>query len=163
MRFLALLFWSIEEVNLLIIIVFLLALGTFLSSFYLEEEDVQIAVCLIFSFLALFVGLYCCVFFNQGVLGYQFIYTAALNPLFGASYILGVDGISLVFLILTLFIFPFCFLAAQSVALKGRKQFCTYLISIELLLVLTFTTIDLFYFYVFFESLLIPIFILIGV
>jgi len=43
------------------------------------------------------------------------------------------------------------------------KHFFSFLLAIELLLVLTFTTLDLFYFYIFFESLLIPIFIIIGV
>lgn len=43
------------------------------------------------------------------------------------------------------------------------KQFLNHLLGIEILLVLTFTVLDIFYFYVFFESLLIPMFILIGV
>lgn len=46
---------------------------------------------------------------------------------------------------------------------KQTKQFFLHLLAREILLVLTFSTIDLFYFYVFFESLLIPRFILIGV
>ena len=42
------------------------------------------------------------------------------------------------------------------------KNFLSYLLVIEALLILTFTTVDFFYFYVFFESILLPMFILIG-
>jgi NADH-ubiquinone oxidoreductase chain 4 len=68
----------------------------------------------------------------------------------------------MIFLLLTLFVFPICFAAAWSVTHEVRS-FYLYLLAMELLLVVTFTTLDLFYFYVFFESLLIPMFILIGV
>jgi NADH-quinone oxidoreductase subunit M len=68
----------------------------------------------------------------------------------------------MVLLLLTLFTFPAMFLTAWSVS-KMPKHFFCYLLGMELLLVLTFVIIDLFYFFVLFESLLIPMFILIGV
>lgn len=108
-------------------------------------------------------GICSCLFFNQGAGGFQFFCLLTLNPIYDMSFMLGVDGLSFVFLLLTLFIFPFCFAAAPSIPANGIKQFCNYLLAMELLLVLTFVTMDLFYFYVFFESLLIPMFILIGV
>ena len=83
-------------------------------------------------------------------------------PSLNLTLSLGVDGLSMVFLLLTLFVFPICFAAAWNVS-KHPRSFFAYLLAMEILLVLTFTTLDLFYFYVFFESLLIPMFILIGV
>lgn len=83
-------------------------------------------------------------------------------PEYNLSFAVGVDGLSFVFLILTLITFPPLFLAAWSVT-KSPKQFFCHLMGMELLLVLTFITLDLFYFFVLFESLLIPMFILIGV
>jgi len=81
----------------------------------------------------------------------------------GTSFMIGVDGFSFVFLVLTLLVFPFCFASSRSITVSGIIQFCVYLLSMEVLLALTFTTVDLFYFYVIFESLLIPMFIIIGV
>jgi NADH-quinone oxidoreductase subunit M len=68
----------------------------------------------------------------------------------------------MVFLLLTLFVFPICILASWHIQRDAKYFFC-HLLLMELLLILTFTTTDLFYFYVFFESLLIPMFSMIGV
>lgn len=108
------------------------------------------------------VGLFACLAFDKTNLGFQFISRLDLLPQYNLGLSLGVDGISRLFIRLTLFTFPLCFLASWGVQLQ-TKQFYNYLLSRELLLVLTFSTLDLFYFYVFFESLLIPRFILIGV
>jgi NADH-ubiquinone oxidoreductase chain 4 len=145
----------------LVTIIVILGGGFLLSVILLEEGSIKF--CLYLSFLVLFIGIYSCLFFNRGVAGFQFFSLLTLHPLYDMSFTLGVDGTSFVFLLLTLFIFPFCFAAAAAVPENSARQFCNYLLAMELLLVLTFTTIDLFYFYVFFESLLIPMFILIGV
>jgi NADH-ubiquinone oxidoreductase chain 4 len=57
---------------------------------------------------------------------------------------------------------PICIFAASSVE-KDTKQFLVYLLLIEFFLILSFITTNLFFFYVFFESVLIPMFIMIGV
>lgn len=114
------------------------------------------------SCAALLIGLLSCLSFNKAVAGFQFTACLDLLPQYNLSFTLGADGISIVFLLLTLFIFPICFLSSWSVA-KQTKHFFNYLLAMELLLVLTFGTLDIFYFYVFFESLLIPMVILIGV
>lgn len=114
------------------------------------------------SSVALLVGLLSCLSFNKTMVGFQFTSRVDLLPQYNLSFTLGADGLSMVFLLLTLFIFPICFLSSWSVS-KQTKQFFNYLLAMELLLVLTFTTLDIFCFYVFFESLLIPMFILIGV
>jgi NADH:ubiquinone oxidoreductase subunit 4 (subunit M) len=75
---------------------------------------------------------------------------------------LGIDGISLVLLALTVFIMPLCIISASSVE-TDTKKFIIYLLLIELFLIISFITTNLFFFYVFFESVLIPMFILIGV
>ena len=143
-----------------------MTLGLFVSTSVLAKFHIEAA--LLTSLGALYVGLYSCLFFNKGVAGFQFfshlvVTPVTFTPVYDLTFMLAVDGISLAFLLLTLFIFPFCFLAARSIPADGTKQFCNYLLAMELLLVLTFTTLDLFYFYVFFESLLIPMFIIIGV
>jgi proton-translocating NADH-quinone oxidoreductase chain M len=74
---------------------------------------------------------------------------------------LGVDGISLFFVLLTTFLFPLCILASWGKI--HTKSFLTCFLSIEILLVLVFTVLDLIWFYIFFESVLIPIFLIIGI
>ncbi|WP_407051012.1 NADH-quinone oxidoreductase subunit M [Methyloraptor flagellatus] len=79
------------------------------------------------------------------------------------SYHMGVDGISVLFVILTTFIMPFCILASwESVDKRVREYMIAFLI-LETLMIGVFTALDLMLFYVFFEAGLIPMFIIIGV
>lgn len=114
------------------------------------------------SVVALFMGITACLAFDKSDIGFQFLTALNFIPEYNLSFTLGADGLSMVFLLLTLFIFPILFLSAWSVVLQP-KQFWNYLLAMELLLVLTFSTLDILYFFILFESLLIPMFILIGV
>jgi NADH-quinone oxidoreductase subunit M len=114
------------------------------------------------SLLALASGLFMGLAFDKAAVGYQYMSSIGFVGEYNSAFALGVDGLSYVFLVLTLFTFPFLFLAAWNVN-KFPHHFLAHLLAMEILLVLTFVTIDLFYFFVLFESLLIPMFILIGV
>jgi NADH:ubiquinone oxidoreductase subunit 4 (subunit M) len=74
---------------------------------------------------------------------------------------LGIDGISLAFILLTTFIMALC-IANCNTTVNKAKDFVFYLMLIELFLMISFMTTDLFCFYVFFESVLIPMFIVVG-
>ncbi|MBY7649649.1 MAG: NADH-quinone oxidoreductase subunit M [Candidatus Liberibacter europaeus] len=79
------------------------------------------------------------------------------------NYHLGVDGISVLFVVLTAFITPFCIL---SIWISVRERFKEYLITfliLESLTIGSFLSIDMVLFYIFFEASLIPMFIIIGV
>src|SRR5512140_403136 len=81
----------------------------------------------------------------------------------GITYHMGVDGISLPFVILTTALMPFCILASwKSVTLRVREYMMAFLI-LETLMVGTFSALDLVLFYLFFEGGLIPMFLIIGV
>jgi NADH-ubiquinone oxidoreductase chain 4 len=69
---------------------------------------------------------------------------------------------SLCFLLLTAFVFPICFFAACYSVQKNLELFLLLLLSIEILLILSFICLDVLFFYVFFESILIPMFLMIG-
>lgn len=127
-----------------------------------SRADAIRQICLAASLLALLVGVAAALAFDKATIGFQFMSTFNLVPQSNLSLALGVDGLSFVFLILTLITFPPLFLAAWAVT-QSPKQFFCHLLGMEILLVLTFTTLDLFYFFILFESLLIPMFILIGV
>ena len=78
------------------------------------------------------------------------------------SYHMGVDGISVLFVILTTFLMPFCILASQSVE-KRLKEYMIAFLVLETLMIGVFAALDLMLFYVFFEAGLIPMFLIIGV
>lgn len=74
---------------------------------------------------------------------------------------IGLDSISLYFVLLTTFLFPLCILASWGKI--HTKLFLSCFLSIEILLILVFSVIDLIWFYILFESVLIPIFLIIGI
>ena len=101
-------------------------------------------------------------YFNESISEFQFTSSLNLIPEYNLNLSFGLDGLSLVFLLLTTFIIPFCIFASETINFN-YKQFLIYLFLLELFLVLSFTITNLFFFYVFFESVLIPMFIMIGV
>src|SRR5476649_1298739 len=80
-----------------------------------------------------------------------------------ASYHMGVDGISLPFVILTTALMPICILASWTSIQKRVKEYMVAFLVLETLMVGTFSALDLVLFYLFFEGGLIPMFLIIGV
>ena len=78
------------------------------------------------------------------------------------SYHMGVDGISMLFVILTTFLMPLCILASWTVETRVREYMIAFL-ALETLMIGVFCALDLVLFYLFFEGGLIPMFLIIGV
>lgn len=99
--------------------------------------------------------------FDPSNTSYQFVEFA---PWFaGASYHLGVDGVSILFVLLTAFLMPICILASwKSVSTRVVEYMAAFLI-LETLVIGVFTSLDLFLFYIFFEGTLVPMFLIIGI
>lgn len=74
-----------------------------------REHAVRIAI--FCSFAGLLVGIWATLLFDKTVPGFQFLSSHPVLPSYNLSLTFGADGISMVFLLLTLFIFPVCFLA----------------------------------------------------
>lgn len=81
----------------------------------------------------------------------------------GMEVMFGVDGISMLFVVLTTFLIPVCYLCSWVSVQQSVKAFCVSLLVLEVFLLAVFTVTDVLMFYIFFESVLIPMFILIGV
>ena len=79
------------------------------------------------------------------------------------SFIVGIDGISLFFIILTTFLIPVCILVGWTSIKVYVKEYCIAFLLLETLIIAVFSVLDLLLFYVFFESVLIPMFLIIGV
>ncbi len=99
--------------------------------------------------------------FDNSVAGYQLVED---HPWLGsiAGYRMGVDGISMPFVILTTFLMPICIAASWFVKTRVREYMIAFLV-LETLMIGVFCATDIVLFYVFFEAGLIPMFLIIGV
>lgn len=79
------------------------------------------------------------------------------------SYHLGVDGISVLFVILTTFLMPFCILASWTTIENRVKEYMIAFLILETFMIGVFCSLDMMLFYIFFEAGLIPMFLIIGV
>ncbi|MFN4125589.1 NADH-quinone oxidoreductase subunit M [Pannonibacter indicus] len=79
------------------------------------------------------------------------------------GYRMGVDGISMLFVILTTFLMPFCILASWESVQKRVKEYMIAFLILETMMIGVFCALDLVLFYVFFEASLLPMFLIIGV
>lgn len=82
---------------------------------------------------------------------------------YNISYHVGVDGISLAMILLTTFLMPFCILCSWESITKRVSEFMIAFLVLEALVIGVFAALDLLLFYVFFEAVLIPMYIIIGV
>lgn len=100
--------------------------------------------------------------FDNSTASFQFVEKQNwLNT--GISYHVGVDGISMLFVILTTFLMPFCVLASWISVEKRIREYMIAFLFLETLMIGTFVALDIVLFYVFFEGVLIPMYIIIGV
>jgi NADH-quinone oxidoreductase subunit M len=99
--------------------------------------------------------------FDKSNAGFQMVERHTWIRAFGASYHLGVDGISLWLVILTAFLFPVCVLASWKIE-KNPKLFLGLLLGLETAILGVFLSLDLLLFYVFWEGMLVPMYFLIG-
>ena len=99
--------------------------------------------------------------FDPNAQGFQFV--EQHSWLGGAaSYKLGVDGISMPFVILTTFLMPICILASWQVTKRVKEYMIAFLV-LETLMIGVFCALDMVLFYLFFEAGLIPMFLIIGI
>ena len=92
----------------------------------------------------------------------QFVTKISCISSFNISFALGVDGMSLFFLLLSTFLVPLCLLSSWDNK-KNVKFFLVSFLLLEFFLIGTFCVLDLILFYAFFESVLIPMFFIIGI
>jgi NADH-quinone oxidoreductase subunit M len=95
--------------------------------------------------------------------GFQFVESAVWMPQWGITYKLGVDGISVLFVLLSTVLTPICILASwESIKMRVREYMLAFLI-LETMLIGLFVALDFVVFYMFFEGVLIPMYLIIGV
>ena len=103
--------------------------------------------------------------FDKSITGMQYIQSNTWIAAFNINFALGIDGISLVLILLSTILVPIVILATWHESDLGRwssKSFYILILVLETLMIGVFAATDLFLFYVFFEAMLIPIYFLIG-
>ncbi len=101
--------------------------------------------------------------FDNSTASFQFVERAEWIPVLGASYHLGVDGISMLFVILSTFLTPLCVLASWEAIQTRVKEYMIAFLLLETFMVGMFCALDFVLFYIFFEGVLIPMFLIIGI
>jgi len=101
--------------------------------------------------------------FDRTSADFQFVEQVDWMPALNISYHMGVDGISMTFVLLSTLLTPICILASWEAIQTRVKEYMIAFLVLETLMVGTFCALDFVMFYVFFEGVLIPMFIIIGV
>ena len=157
-----------NEIPLLSLLTFLPLIGAGMILFLARGSEVDIArnsrwVAIWTSGVTFVVSIPLWFKFDQTSAKFQFVEKLEWMPQFGISYHMGVDGISLLFVMLTTLLTPICILASWD-SIKDRvKEFMISFLILETFMIGMFCALDLFVFYIFFEAVLIPMFIIIGV
>jgi NADH-quinone oxidoreductase subunit M len=100
---------------------------------------------------------------QDGQAGFQFVENIAWIPQWGINYGLGVDGITLWLVLLTTFLTPLVFLSAWNSIHKHPKEYVIAFLVMETAMIGAFLATDLILFYIFFELMLLPMYLVIGV
>ncbi len=100
---------------------------------------------------------------NYEIGGSQWQFTERAELFAGFSYALGIDGIALMLIMLSVFLMPICILASWSAIQKRVGEYMAAFLFMEVLMIGVFAAQDLFLFYIFFEAGLIPMYLIIGV
>ncbi|HEX5645014.1 MAG TPA: NADH-quinone oxidoreductase subunit M, partial [Erythrobacter sp.] len=131
-----------------------------IACFFLEAQAARLtALAATLANLALGVMLW--ISYDIGGAQWQFVEKA---PLFaGFSYALGIDGIALMLIMLSVFLMPICILASWEAITKRVGEYMAAFLIMEVLMIGVFAAQDLFLFYIFFEAGLIPMYLIIGV
>src|SRR5262245_21136302 len=141
-----------EGVPLLTIVIFLPVVGALVALFFPRDNRTLLhgwAVAV--SLITFLVSLPLWFLFDSSTADFQFVERAPWIPSAGITYQVGIDGISLLLVLLTTFLMPLVFLSATSSIERRVKEFVALTLLLETAMLGTFLALDLFLFYVFWE------------
>jgi len=121
------------------------------------------ATALLTSVFTFALSLYMYAHFDKSSAAFQFIEQSSWLPGLDINYKMGIDGISVFFVLLSTFLTPICILASWESITHRVKEYMIAFLLLETMMLGMFCALDLVLFYIFFEGVLIPMFIIIGV
>ena len=155
-----------NELPILSILILLPLVGIFFMTLIRNNNDQSSNnlkhTALWISFLNFLISLYLLFSFNQQDADFQFEERYFWIE-YGISYHLGVDGISILFIVLTTMLVPICILASYDSIKFSVKEYLIAFLALETFMIGVFCSLDLVLFYLFFEGGLIPMFLIIGI
>ena len=151
------------ESNLLSLLIFLPVLGAALIGFGPRDNEWIRRIALAFTLLVLAVSLPLWFLFDTTSHEMQFVTRVPWIPAFNINYAVGVDGISVLLVLLTTMITPLCVLCSWKAIDTRVKEYMMAILIMEAAIIGVFVSLDLLLFFVFWEAELIPMFLIIGV
>ena len=137
--------------------------GALFIFFAVKEEKLVKLIALSSSLMALLFSIVIYIVFDKNAAGFQLQEMHSLIKIINCNYHLGIDGISLFFIILTAILTPICILASwESIKFRIKEYMIAFLL-LETLVFGVFCALDFVLFYLFFEAMLIPMFLIIGI
>ena len=150
--------------NILLILIILPLLSIFLLLFIPSYNKMLLKVTALTTSCIIFIcSLLLWVWFDSSTGLFQFVTKVNWIPFFNINLTLGIDGISLFFILLTTMLTFLCILVSWNSITYNLKEYLIFFLLMEFFLIGVFTTLDLLLFYIFFESVLIPMFLIIGI
>lgn len=135
----------------------------FVSYLYNNAEGPMKTAALIVTVIEFLISIPLFTSFQAGYPGMQFVTKIPWIESLGVSYHVGVDGISLLLVLLTTFIIPITILSAWHAINKAVREFLILTLIIESAMIGTFLALDMILFFVFWEAVLIPMYFIIGI
>ena len=140
--------------------------GAFLLLFFKNRESDKVAVrvvALVFSLVNFFLSLAMFFAFKTNIADAQMVEQSVWLPALNIGYHLGVDGLSVYFVLLSTFLTPLSMLASWRGIQERVRDYMIAFLVLETMMIGCFVALDMFLFYIFFEGVLIPMFLIIGV
>jgi NADH-quinone oxidoreductase subunit M len=150
--------------NILVYTSFIPLIGILLLTFISSEQQKLLkVVALNFSAFPFLIFVFIWGGFKKSIGTFQFVTKILWIPVLNLNVTLGIDGISLFFLLLTTLLIPLCILISWNSIQFNLKGYLIAFLAIEFFLIGVFCVLDVLMFYIFFESILIPMFLVIGI
>jgi NADH-quinone oxidoreductase subunit M len=155
----------LSNIPILSIVAYVPLLGALAIIFLVPREKAQTikSVATAFAVIDFLLSLPLWISFDRGREGYQFVERASWIPSLGVEYHFGVDGISLILILLTTLMGVIAIVCSYSAISERLKEYYVLLLLLQTFMIGTFCCLDLFLFYVFWEVMLVPMYFLIGV
>lgn len=146
------------------ITLFLPLLGSVVLLFFNREKVAAIRFgAIAFSCVTFLASLFLFLGFNNLDPGFQFYYEAVWVPQLDAGFRIGLDGMSMLLVMLTTFIAPITILASFDAIKKREKEYYVMILLLQFGMTGVFVSLDIFLFYIFWELILIPMYFIIGI
>ena len=150
--------------GLLSLVVFVPLLGSLVLLFWKRASNETIrSMALCISILDFIFSVPLFMFFNNSLREPQFVEKYEWIRSLGIQYFIGIDGLSILLVMLTTFLTPLCVLISWTDIKLKTRQFYALLLMLETGILGVFVALDLFLFYLFWEVMLIPMYFLIGI